>query len=91
MQKALTIVEARNRLTQLPEELSGGSDNSAVTVTRRGRPVLAVMSYELYDSIVETLEIMADPELMTVLRHSLRQAEDGQVIPWETVKQETGM
>lgn len=88
MQKELSIVEARNRLTQLPEELSAKGQLSAVTVTRRGKPVLAVMPYELYDSIIETLEIMADPELMALLRQSIQEADDGQLVEWETVKQE---
>ena len=90
MNKELTIVEARQRLTQLPEELKGGPGHSAITVTRRGRPVLAVMNYDLYDSIIETLEIMADPELMADLRESISQADTGQLISWGDIQQENG-
>jgi len=85
MRKEMTIVEARTRLTQLPEEL--GNDSS-VTITRRGKPVLAVLPYELYDSIVETLEIMADSEQTELLRRSIHEADAGNTIAWETVKQE---
>ena len=90
MQKVLSMVEARNRLTQLPEELEGEKSN-AVTITRRGKPVLAVMPYDLYDSILETLEVMSDPELMALLRQSIQEANNGKLLEWETVEQELAL
>lgn len=90
MQKVLSIVEARNRLTQLPEELERENGN-AVTITRRGKPVLAVMPYDLYDSIVETLEVMSDPTLMALLRQSIQEADNGKLLEWETVEQELAL
>ena len=88
MQKVLSIVEARNRLTQLPEELE---QENTVTITRRGKSVLAVMPYDLFDSIIETLEVMSDPELMGLLRQSIREVEEENLLDWETVKQEMGL
>lgn len=84
----LSIAEARNRLTQLPEQLD---ERGALTVTRHGKPVLAVMSYDLYDSLMETLEIMSDPEQMAILRQSVREANEGQTVEWQKVKQELGL
>ena len=89
--KNLTIVEARNNLTKLPEQLNAESGTSAVTVTRRGRPVMAVMSHDLYESIMETMEIMSDPEAMAVLRQSILEADNGQVTLWQNVKEENGL
>ena len=86
MARTLSMAEARNKLTQLPDEFAQDSENGAVTVTRHGRPVLAIMPFELYDSIVETLEVMSDPELVTALRQSIREAAQGETIPWETAK-----
>lgn len=83
MEEGLSIAEARNRLTQLPEELG---NSGALTVTRRGKPVLAVMSYDLFESITETLEIMTDPEQMAILRQSVREANDGRTVKWQNVK-----
>ena len=84
----LSIAEARNRLTRLPEELD---ERGAVTVTRHGKPVLAVMSYDLYDSLMETLEIMSDPKQMAVLRQSIHEANEGRTVEWQKVKQELGL
>ena len=89
MSKELSIVEARNRLTQLPEELQ--TSGAAVTITRRGKPVLAVLPYELYDSLMETLEIMSDPKLMALLRQSIEEARNGKLENWETVKRELSL
>lgn len=71
-------------MTSLPERLS--AEPGAVAVTRRGKPVLAILPWDLYESIQETLEVMADEELMVALRESLRELADGEVVPWESSK-----
>lgn len=87
MQKEMTIVEARSRLTQLPEELSAEGAHHTLAITRRGKPVLAMMPYELYDSVIETLEILGDPEMMALLQQGVREADSGQLVKWESAKQ----
>lgn len=87
-EKEMTIVEARKKLTQLPEEFADGT--SAVTITRRGKPVMSVMPFELYDALMETLEIASDPQLMAELRSGIEEARDGRTNSWESVKQKNG-
>ena len=87
--KNLPIMEARKRLTRLPEELESGHDT--VAITRRGKPVLAVMPWETYEAIRETLEIMGDDELMKALRKSVAELKDGKTIPLEKVKRDLGL
>ena len=86
----LVIVEARKRLTRLPEELAQHPEIGAVTITRRGRPVLAVMSWDMYESLAETLEIMSDPEMMAAFRQGVRDLEQGDTYPWEQVRKGLG-
>jgi len=86
MTRSMPIIEARNRLTALPEELEREPGTGAVAVTRRGKPVLALMSWELYESIVETLEILGDEEMMSLLRKSIREAAKGKTVPWEQAR-----
>ena len=88
MPKTLSMVEARKQLTSLPEEFERQEDLDAVAVTRRGKPVLAVMPWELYETITETLEIMADEELTSVLKESIAQYGRGEAIPWEKAKED---
>jgi prevent-host-death family protein len=86
MTKRLPMTQVRDELTSLPERLA--EEPATVVVTRRGEPVLAILSWEQYEGLLETLEILADDELMAVLRKSLEEAERGETIPWEQVKSE---
>ena len=88
MPKTLSMVEARKQLTSLPEEFERQGDLDAVAVTRRGKPVLAVMPWELYETITETLEVMADKEMTSVLKESIAQYGRGEAIPWERAKED---
>lgn len=91
MTRRIPMVEARKKLTRLPEEFERDPEMGAVAVTRRGKPVLAVMPWELYEAIAETLEILGDAELIATLRQSLREMEAGEGIPWEEAKQTLGL
>jgi prevent-host-death family protein len=84
MTESMPIIEARKKLTSLPERLA--SRPGAVTVTRRGKPVLAILPWELYESIVETMEILSDEKLMADLRQGIREIAEGKGIPWEEAK-----
>jgi antitoxin YefM len=87
MTKTLTITEARSQLLSLAEQLNRPPATDTVTVTKRGKPVLAVLPHEFYESLIETLEVIGDATLMDALRRSLQEARTGKVVPWEKVKQ----
>jgi len=86
--ETLPMMEARRKLTSLPEELEGRMEDNAVAVTRRGKPVLAIMSWELFEAIYETLEIMGDEQLMTSLRQGIREAREGKTVSWDVANKE---
>ena len=89
----MPIIEARNNLTSLPEQLQENSVSEArvVQVTRRGSPVLAIMSWELFDMIQDTLEITGDEALMSQLRESLRDIAEERTEDWDSIKAELGL
>ena len=82
----IPIVQARAMLSQLPERLS--AENRAVALTRHGKPVLAVMPWDLFESIMETMEIMGDVDMMAALRQGIEDVREGNLIPLEQVKAE---
>jgi antitoxin YefM len=82
--KELTTVDARRELTKLPEKL--GANPATVAVTRRGKPVLAIMTWEDYQAMIETLEIMSDDESVEQLRRSIKEVKEKKTIPWEMAK-----
>ncbi len=81
MLRTIPITEARDEMTSLPERLA--EEQETVAVTRRGKPVLALMPWELYETIIETLEIMGDEALMSTLKKSVQEAKTNQVISWD--------
>ena len=91
MTRSIPIIEARNKLTALPEQFEREPGSGAVAVTRRGKPVLALLSWDLYESIVETLEILGDEKMMAALRQGIREAAAGKGIPWEKAKRKLGL
>lgn len=94
-ERTFSIVEAREQLTRLPEmfeqEMEERHDISAVAVTRHNKPVLAILPWELYESIIETLEILGDEELMEDIRQGIKDALEGKGKPLEVVRQELGL
>jgi PHD/YefM family antitoxin component YafN of YafNO toxin-antitoxin module len=78
---------ARQQLTRLPEEFEQDDAPNAIAVTRHGEPVLAVLPWDFYESLVETLEVMGDPELMAALRASVEDIAEGRTTPWQSVKE----
>lgn len=86
----LSMAEAREQFTRLPEQFEKEPELT-VQVTRHGRPVIAVLSWELYESITETLEVMADAELMTAIRQSADDIANGRTTDLETVKARLGL
>ena len=76
-------------LTQLPELLA--EENRAVALTRRGKPVLALMPWELFLSVIETLEIMGDAEMMDALRRGIEDVQEGNLVSLDHVRAELGI
>lgn len=89
----MPMIEARNNLTSLPEQLqeNTGSEVRVVQVTRRGSPVLAIMPWELFDTIQDTLEIIGDEDILHQLRQSLHDIQEGRIEDWDSIKAELGL
>ncbi|MBK5226100.1 MAG: type II toxin-antitoxin system Phd/YefM family antitoxin [Thermoleophilia bacterium] len=85
-QDYLSITEARRKLPSLPDRLRDAP--GAIAVTKREKPVLAIMPWDLYESIIETLEIMGDAELMDALRQGIKDVEEGRIFTMEEIERE---
>jgi prevent-host-death family protein len=89
MPKTMTISEARKTLTRLPGRFH--KEPGALEITQRGRPVMALLPWEMYESLLETLEILADRELAVALRRSARQIKRGKTYSTEEVERRLGL
>jgi PHD/YefM family antitoxin component YafN of YafNO toxin-antitoxin module len=92
-ERTLSISEAQKELTRLPDEFEEGLE--AITVTRYGKPIMAVLPFSAYESLLgtleslqETLEVLQDKDLMTAFRESMKALQDGETVDWEDAKRE---
>ena len=59
------MADAKNRLSELVSAVQGTWER--VTITKNGRPVAVLMAVEDLESLVETLEILSDPDAMAAI------------------------
>ena len=72
------LTEARNRLSEIVDEVvSTGSD---LVITKHGRPAAVLIGYEEYEALLETLNILSDPEAMAALAEAERDLAAGDLV-----------
>lgn len=81
--EAVPLTEAKTHLSELVERVDREHDR--VTVTKNGRVAAVLISQAELAGLEETLDILSDPELMTSLRKSRRQAAKGELVDLESV------
>ncbi len=70
----IPITEARNKFMKLPDQTA---KHQILAVTRRNKEVMAIMSWELYEGLLETLEVLSDPKLMKNLKKGIDDVKAG--------------
>jgi len=87
----MSVSDARETLTKLPERFAQEPELTAVAVARHGKPVLAVLPWAVYESLAETLEILIDDTVMSAFQRSIAEADRGETIPLADVKARLGL
>ena len=60
----LSLAEASHRLDYLRNQLTRGDTVEMATLTEDGKPVLAVMPWDLYEALLEMAHIPTDPHAL---------------------------
>ncbi len=84
----IPITEARNKFMRLPDQ---ASKHQVFAVTRRNKEVMAVMSWELYEGLLETLEILSDATLMKQLKAGVDDVKTGKTHSLEEAYERLGL
>ena len=96
-EQTYSISEIREEIMQLPDHFD--QEPSTVTVTSHGKPVMAILPWEQYkalieaseyESLIETIEIMSDDELMAAFRQGIQELKEGKGRPWDEVRKDLG-
>lgn len=86
MADSLNITQARSQLPRLAEELRARRDLDAIALTRHGEPVLALMPWELYETLIDTLDVLSDPLEIERFRKGLQELNEGETVPWKEAR-----
>lgn len=81
----LDITEARRQFNKLGERLL---DEHVIYITRHNKRAFAVVDIEFLSSVLETIEILSDPESHRMFIESLEDIKMGRLHDHEDVKRE---
>lgn len=71
----MPLADVKNRLSEVVERLE--REHGRVVITKHGRPAAVVLSVADLEGLEETLEILADPQLMRRIRRAGAEIEAG--------------
>ena len=77
MDKILPATHVKKNLLNILKTMS--EDHATITVTKNGKPVSIMMTPDRYETLMETIEILADPEIMKALAASAEDFKQGRV------------
>lgn len=79
----IPLAEARAQLSRLVDEAV--RTHERIEVTRKGRRAAVILSADDYDSIIETLDILSDPDLMREVRAAEAELDAGKFVTVDDV------
>ena len=86
MRKTLPVTEARERLTELVDEVNNKFEQ--IEITKNGKPRAVIMSADEFDGWKETMEVLSDQQLMKDIKEAERDFKEGKTITLEQLKAE---
>ena len=89
MTHTITLKELRPDLPKVVEEIDKKWER--YIVTKHGKPSVVMLNVEDYESLMETLDILADPTAMAGLRKGEDDIRKGRVHLWKDVKKSFGL
>ena len=84
--RTLSITEARKKIFDIAEEVQ--KPGVYYTLTEKGRPKVVMLSYEEYDSLIETMEVMEEiPDLEKDIQESREAYKSGKYKTWTSLEE----
>ncbi len=84
MTNTLSLKQLRPELPKVIESIDEKFDR--FIITKRGKPVVVMMSVDDYESLIETLDILEDKETMKRIRKGEAEIKAGKTKSWQEVK-----
>ncbi len=87
--KIISISEARKHLFELAEEVQ--KPGNFCTLTVEGDPKLILIAKKEFDALMETIELLSNPELIARIKKIEDEYARGEYYSWESIKERLGL
>ena len=74
----IPITQAKAKLLDMVRQLR--NTNDTIAITKNGVPEAVMLSMRKFEGILETSDILADPEMMRQLKGSAKDVKEGRLI-----------
>lgn len=88
MTVTIPLTQLRPKLPKIMSRISKYFDR--YVITRHGKPEAVLLSEEDYDSLIETLDILGDHNLIQGIKKATENLKKKKSIPWEKAKKKLG-
>ncbi len=88
MTHTITLKELRPDLPRVVDQIDKKWER--YIVTKHGKPSVVMLSIEDYESLMETLDILADPKAVQGLRRGEEDLRKGRTRSWKEIKARLG-
>ena len=84
---SVTAIELRDRTAELIDRAMSDPEH-AIVVVKRGTPAVVLVDARHFEGLLATLELLADPQAMRLLRRGMEDERHGRLIPHEQLMKE---
>lgn len=77
----IPITQAKAKLLDMVRQL--GDTNDTIAITKNGVPEAVMLSMKKFEGLLETIDILSDPEMMRQLQGSAEDAKGGKLIDFD--------
>jgi antitoxin YefM len=85
-QKILPVTKVKRNLLDILKHME--QEEETIALTKNGEPVGVMMSLSRYEGLLETIDILSNPRIVTALKASQKDFKAGRVLDHETVWKE---
>ena len=84
----ISSTEARQNFAEVIDRV--GNAGMRYTLTVNGKPKVVMLNADEYDSWMETLEIISDPELVKSIKRAEKEFKEGKYVTLDELKAQLG-
>lgn len=84
MYNHITLKELRPSLPKVIEKVDSELDR--FVISKRGQPVAILLAMDDFESLIETLNEVADLKTLKNIRKGMEEAKQGKTVDWQSVK-----